>query len=49
MGSQEERTHGKEGAGGPSEVAGCVAGQAKLQLASEAAAGGPGSPTFKRR
>ena len=31
-----------EAARGPSEVADCGAGWAKLQLASEAAAGGPG-------
>ena len=37
-----ERTHGKEAAGGPSKVADCGAGWAKLQLAGEAAAGGPG-------
>ena len=43
MGSQAERTRGKAEAGGPSEVADCGAGQAKLQLASKAAAaGGPG-------
>ena len=33
---------GKAAAGGPSEVADCGTGQARLQLASEAAAGGPG-------
>ena len=37
-----ERTHGKEAAGGPSKVADCGAGWAKLQLAGEAAAGGLG-------
>ena len=42
MGSWEERTLGKAGAGGPSEVADCRAGWAKLQLAGEAAAGGQG-------
>ena len=34
MGSQAERTRGKAEAGGPSEVADCGAGQAKLQLAA---------------
>ena len=38
------RTHGK--AGGPSEVADCGAGWAKLQLASKAAAGGPGDRAY---
>ena len=33
MGSQAERTHSKAAAGGPSEVADCGAGRAKLQLA----------------
>ena len=42
MGSQAERTCSKAVAGGRSEVVDCGAGQAKLQLASEAAAGGPG-------
>ena len=43
MGSRAERTHGKVAAGRPSEVVDCGAGQAKLQLASKAAAaGGPG-------
>ena len=42
MGSQAERTHGKAATGGPIEVADCGAGQAKLQLASEAEASGPG-------
>ena len=37
-----ERTHGKVAAGGPSKVVDCGAGQAKLQLPGEAAAGGPG-------
>ena len=40
--SRRERTCGKMAAGGPSEMADCGAGWAKLQLASEAAAGGPG-------
>ena len=42
MGSQAERTRSKAVAGGPSEVTDCGAGWAKVQLASEAAAGGPG-------
>ena len=42
MGSQVERTRSKAAAGGPSEVADCGAGRARLQLAGEAAAGGPG-------
>ena len=33
MGNQAERTHSKAAAGGPSEVADCGAGLAKLQLA----------------
>ena len=37
-----ERTYGKAAAGGPSKVTDCRAGRAKLQLAGEAAAGGPG-------
>ena len=41
-GSRVERTHGKVVAGGPSKVADCGGGWAKLQLAGEAAAGGPG-------
>ena len=41
MGSQAERTHGQAEVGGPSEVADCGARWAKLQLAVEAAAGGP--------
>ena len=41
MGSWVERTGSKAVAGGPSEVADCGVGQAKLQVASEAAAGGP--------
>ena len=42
MGSQAERTHSKVVAGGPSQVADCGGGWAKLQLTGEAAAGGPG-------
>ena len=42
MGSQEESTRGKVAAGGPSEVADCGVGRARLQLAGEAAAGGLG-------
>ena len=34
-------------AGGPNEVADSTAGWAKLQLASEAAAGGMGCPIFR--
>ena len=41
-GSLAERTRGKVAVGRPSEVADCGAGWAKLQLAGEAAAGGPG-------
>ena len=52
MGSQVERTHRKAAAGGPHEVADCGARWAKLQLASEAAAGGlgdrPHNPEFHR-
>ena len=52
MDSWVERTHSKVEAGGPSEVVDCGAGWAKLQLASEAAAGGPGdrprNPEFQR-
>ena len=52
MGSGVERTHSKAAAGGPREVAYCGAGRAKLQLACEAAAGGPGdrphTPEFPR-
>ena len=33
MGSQAERTHGQAEVGGPSEVADCGAGWAKLQVA----------------
>ena len=43
MGSRVERTHGKAVAGGPSEGADCGAGWARLQLAGEATAGGPGN------
>ena len=43
MGSRVERSCGKVVAGGPSEVVDCEAGWTKLQLASEAAAGGPGN------
>ena len=42
MGSRAEKTRSKAAAGGPSEVVDCGAGWAKLQLASEAAVGGPG-------
>ena len=42
IGSQAKRTHGKVPAVGPSKAADCGAGWAKLQLASEAAAGGLG-------
>ena len=42
MGSRVERIPGKVEAGGPSEMVDCGAGRAKLQLAGEAAAGGPG-------
>ena len=52
-GSQVESTCSKEAAGGPSKMADCGAGWAKLQLASEAAAGGPGdrplNPEFQLR
>ena len=41
-GSRAERTRGKAAAGEPSKVLDCGAGWAKLQLASKAAAGGPG-------
>ena len=51
-GSWAERTHSKAAAGRPSEVADCGVGRAKLQLAGEAAAGGPGdrlsNPEFQR-
>ena len=51
--SRRERTCGKMAAGGPSEMADCGAGWAKLQLTSEAAAGGPGdrlqNPEFQCR
>ena len=50
-GSWVERTRGKAEAGGPSEVANCGAGLAKLQLAGEAAAcgsgGRPPNPEFQ--
>ena len=53
MGSRAERTCGKVVAGGPSEVADCGTGRAKLQLAGKAAAGGPGNrlqnPEFQHR
>ena len=53
MGSRVERSCGKVVAGGPSEVADCGVGWAKLQLASEAAAGEPGdtlcNPEFQQR
>ena len=42
MGSQVERAWGKAAAGRPSKVADCGAGWAKMQLPSEAAAGGLG-------
>ena len=42
MCSRAERIHGKAADGRPSEVVDCGAGWAKLQLAREAAAGGPG-------
>ena len=42
MGSQVERSHSNVAAGGPSEVADCGAGWAKMQLAGKAAARGPG-------
>ena len=52
MGSWVERTRSKAVAGGPSEVADCGAGWAKLQLAREAAAAGSGDrpqkPVFQR-
>ena len=52
MGSQAEKTLSKVAAGGPSEVVDCGAGWAKLQLAGEAAAGGPNNrphnPEFQR-
>ena len=52
-GSRAQRTRGKVVAGRPSEVADCGAEQAKLQLASEAAAGGPAdrpcNPEFQSR
>ena len=52
-GSRGERTHSKGASGGPSEVADCGAGWAKLQPAGEAAAGGQGdrlcNPEFQLR
>ena len=42
MCSWAERTCSNEAGGGPSKVADCGVGWAKLQLASEAAAGGLG-------
>ena len=48
-GTPVERTRGKVAAGGPSKVADCGAGWAKLQLRSEAAACGLGGPTFMCR
>ena len=48
MGSRAERTRGKVVTGRPSEVADCGAGRAKLQLASEAAAGGSGDRLHNR-
>ena len=52
-GSGAERTCSKAEAGGLSKVVDCGAGWAKLQLAGEAAAGGPGdrphNPEFQGR
>ena len=52
-GSRAEKTPDKAMAGRPSEVVDCGAGQAKLQLTSKAAAGGPGdrplNPEFQGR
>ena len=45
-GSRAERTHCKAVAGRPREVVDCGAGWAKLQLACEAAAGGPGDRLY---
>ena len=42
MGSWAESTYGKVAAGGPSKVVDCGVRCAKLQLAGEAAPGGPG-------
>ena len=39
MGSQAQRTGGKEGAGGSSEVVDCGLGQARLQLADPTGGG----------
>ena len=48
-----ERTLSKAAAGGPSKVADCGTGQARLQLAGEAAASGPGNrqrnPEFQHK
>ena len=53
MGSQAESTRGKAAGGGPSQVADCGAGWAKLQLLGEAAAGRLGhklhNPEFQYR
>ena len=49
MAAGAERTPSKAVAGGPSEVADCGAGWAKLQPASKAAAGGPGDRSQKPR
>ena len=53
MCSWAERTCSNEAGGGPSKVADCGVGWAKLQLASEAAAGEPGdtlcNPEFQQR
>ena len=52
-GSRGGKDSGKVVAGRPSEVVDCGAGRAKLQLAGEAAAGGPGdrppNPEFQLR
>ena len=51
-GSRAERTQAKAAASRPREMADCGEGQARLQLASEAADGGPGdrpcNPEFQR-
>ena len=44
-----EETSSKVVAGGPREAVDCGGGWARLQLASKAAAGGPGGPTFTHR
>ena len=49
MAAGAERTPSKAVAGGPSEVADCGAGWAKLQLVGKAAAGGPGNKTAQPR